>query len=96
MKVTDPVQYLHWPIFTELNIPVRLLGFSQIRNLNLRMRHSPLYFLIQTGQEQNYKKEIANTLSNEFQSKTSETAAYALAAMDAKEFAADHRFVLKQ
>lgn len=65
----------------------QIVGILTDKEFKFEDDDSPIYFLVQTGQEQNYKKEIASTLSNEFKSKTSETAAYALAAMDAKEFA---------
>jgi HEAT repeat protein len=47
---------------------------------------SPIYFLVDTGQARTYKKEIAATMAGEFMTKTAETAAYALASIDAKEF----------
>jgi HEAT repeat protein len=56
---------------------------------------SPIYFLVRTGQAADFKKQIAGAMAGEFMTETAETAAYALAAIDAKEFAPSIAAMLK-
>lgn len=50
---------------------------------------SPIHFLIDTKQAQNYKKELVTLMLGEFRSEVAKSSAYALAAIDAKEHAKD-------
>ena len=65
---------------------VSLLTSKQLR---LGDSDSPIHFLIDTNQAQNYKKELVSTMLGSLRSETAESAAYALAAIDAKETSKD-------
>ena len=56
---------------------------------------SPIYFLIETKQAEKYKKEIVQAMLDESHEKVPESAAYALAAIGAKEHAKDIAQLLK-
>ncbi len=56
---------------------------------------SPIYFLIETKQASNYKKEIVQAMLGESHENVPESAAYALAAIEAKEHAKDVARLLK-
>jgi len=73
----------------------QIVGILTDKGFKFEYDDSPIYFLVQTGQGRNYKNEIAGTLASDFKIETSESAAYALVAMDAKEFAPNIAACLK-
>ncbi len=56
---------------------------------------SPIFFLVESGTAQNYKKELIKVMLGEFRSETSEAAMYALVSLNAKEAAPEIAKLLK-
>lgn len=66
-----------------------IVGLLTSKQLRLGDGESPIQFLLDTNQAQNYKKELVSTMLDSFDIETSESAAYALVAIDAKETSKD-------